>query len=240
MSKKVDNSSGVYYATVRKSAKLPQVDDHRHNNNDDGQSINQWWLMSIIILITTTSPILLSRLWCATREKGWEETARTDNRFRSDDTNKQQKRSRLYISGIRWDQISQQKNASLWNPCLWSNFCLQLSPSTTPVRPPRRKRPESASYESASNSNIYSSNNNINSKGSNIYSSSNNINNRSSNLYSSSNNINNKSFESYSSNSRRDTGSLQRGEVIFRAVTTVQMIMMITTTTDDNYDYCEI
>merc|ERR1739844_100468 len=62
---------------------------------------------------------------------------------------------------------------------------LQLSPSTTPVRPPRRKRPESASYESASNSNLYSSNNNIA----------------------------NKSFESYTStNSRRDTSSLHRGE----------------------------
>jgi len=128
----VDNSSGVYYATVRKSAKLPQV---------------------------------------VMRDKG--------ERVRGNSQNRQS---------------------------------LQLSPSTTPVRPPRRKRPESASYESASNSNIYSSNNNINSKGSNIYSSSNNINNRSSNLYSSSNNINNKSFESYSSNSRRDTGSLQRGE----------------------------
>merc|ERR1719500_1604702 len=63
---------------------------------------------------------------------------------------------------------------------------LQLSPSTTPVRPPRRKRPESASYESASNSNLYSSNNNIN-------------NSKASNLYSSSNNIANKSFESYTS-----------------------------------------
>ena len=90
-------------------------------------------------------------------------------------------------------------------------FFFQLSPSTTPVRPPRRKRPESASYESASNSNLYSSSNNIN-KSSNFYSSNNNIN-KSSNLYSSSNNIHNKSFESYSSNSRRETGSLQRGEV---------------------------
>ena len=59
---------------------------------------------------------------------------------------------------------------------------------------------------------MYSSSNNINSKTSNLYSSNNNIN-KSSNLYSSSNNIHNKSFESYSSNSRRETGSLQRGEV---------------------------
>merc|ERR1719500_746066 len=100
----VDNSSGVYYATVRKSAKLPQV---------------------------------------VMRDKGERVGGNSQNRQ-----------------------------------------SLQLSPSTTPVRPPRRKRPESASYESASNSNIYSS----------------------------SNNINNKSFESYSSNSRRDTSSLQRGE----------------------------
>merc|ERR1712013_866510 len=114
----VDNSSGVYYATVRKSAKLPQV---------------------------------------VMRDKG-----------------------------ERGSQSSQNRQS------------LQLSPSTTPVRPPRRKRPESASYESASNSNLYSSSNNINSK--------------TSNLYSSSNNIHNKSFESYSTNSRRETGSLQRGE----------------------------
>merc|ERR1712013_568837 len=127
----VDNSSGVYYATVRKSAKLPQV---------------------------------------VMRDKG-----------------------------ERGSQSSQNRQS------------LQLSPSTTPVRPPRRKRPESASYESASNSNLYSSSNNINSKTSNLYSSNNNIN-KSSNLYSSSNNIHNKSFESYSSNSRRETGSLQRGE----------------------------
>jgi len=117
----VDNSSGVYYATVRKSAKLPQV---------------------------------------VMRDKG----------DRSSGGNSQNRQS------------------------------LQLSPSTTPVRPPRRKRPESASYESASNSNLYSSNNNIN-------------NSKASNLYSSSNNIANKSFESYTStNSRRDTSSLQRGE----------------------------
>merc|ERR1712013_122217 len=115
----VDNSSGVYYATVRKSAKLPQV---------------------------------------VMRDKG-----------------------------ERGSQSSQNRQS------------LQLSPSTTPVRPPRRKRPESASYESASNSNLYSSSNNINSKTSNLYSSNNNIN-KSSNLYSSSN------------NSRRETGSLQRGE----------------------------
>merc|ERR1712013_729388 len=114
----VDNSSGVYYATVRKSAKLPQV---------------------------------------VMRDKGERSSHSSQNRQ-----------------------------------------SLQLSPSTTPVRPPRRKRPESASYESASNSNLYSSSNNINSK--------------TSNLYSSSNNIHNKSFESYSTNSRRETGSLQRGE----------------------------
>ena len=83
------------------------------------------------------------------------------------------------------------------------------------MRPPRRKRPESASYESASNSNLYSSSNNINNS------------NKTSNLYGSSNNINNKSFESYTStsNSRRDTSSLHRGEV--RIILIMLIIMMI-------------
>ena len=118
--------------------------------------------------------------------------------------------------GERSSQSSQNRQSLqvliIWTSFKMEIFFFQLSPSTTPVRPPRRKRPESASYESASNSNLYSSSNNINSKTSNLYSSNNNIN-KSSNLYSSSNNIHNKSFESYSSNSRRETGSLQRGEV---------------------------